>query len=88
MLHGGILPNKLAFNLNVFHNRGSAPCCCLGKVQGCASQMGLHHWAMGCLLTPHGLGEHAHGANGGTTIAAPPLNTALRTRVAWAASSP
>lgn len=32
----GSLPNEFAFNLDVFHNLGLAPHCCLGKVQGCA----------------------------------------------------
>ena len=26
---GGSLPNELAFNLGVFRNPGSSPCCCL-----------------------------------------------------------
>ena len=64
------------------------PVAALERCRAVLPRMGLPHCAMGRLLPSHGLGEHARGANGGTTIAAPPLNTTLRTRAAWAASSP
>lgn len=64
------------------------PVAALERCRAVLPRMGLHHCAMGRLLASHGLGEHPHGANGGTTIAAPPLNTTLRTGAAWAASGP
>lgn len=79
---GEVYQTSLLFIWLFFHNLGSGPCSCLGKVQGCASQDGAAVLGHGMPTYLPRAGDHAHGAKGGTTIAALPLHTALRTRVA------